>query len=377
MGKVSCNRSALLRKHPSAAPGAGALEGLPSVTGKASGARWVSSSALVNTHVGTFVTMTGYGQAGESLIAPGARTAAQTRSASVPRVGKHPCANSAGGSPGDWEGGTCPQSYWSCRISTGRPLTTCSFNSVASEWANIVIKHFIVYSKRLGCEHNGRSCFPLLTVTALSDLALGSISPHTIPLCSPRSQLHAGVTSCEQRGDSSTAQMLAPCSTTPLQTLPLNIQNLSEDRQQGADIRAGGCWMLPPTISSWAQMMEHCWDLGTVPAPQLPAQGNRAIPGKTTDSKISAPADRGATRRLQRPSTGSPLPAWAGAEASHWHAMHEAASDGRHCNIPELSARAAECRCEDGRLFPTIYVIPQKMVPCRTASRASGRRTAQ
>lgn len=115
----------------SAAPGAGALEGLPSDTGKASGARWVSSSALVNTHVGTFVTVTGYGQAGESLTAPGARTAPQTRSASVPRVGKHPRANSAGGSPGDGEGGTCPQSHWSCHVSTGRPLTTCSFNSVA------------------------------------------------------------------------------------------------------------------------------------------------------------------------------------------------------------------------------------------------------
>lgn len=115
----------------SAAPGAGALEGLPSDMGKASGARWVSSSALVNTHVGTFVTVTGYGQAGESLTAPGARTAPQTRSASVPRVGKHPRANSAGGSPGDGEGGTCPQSHWSCHVSTGRPLTTCSFNSVA------------------------------------------------------------------------------------------------------------------------------------------------------------------------------------------------------------------------------------------------------
>lgn len=200
MGKVSCNRSALLRKHPSAAPGAGALEGLPSDMGKASGARWVSSSALVNTHVGTFVTVTGYGQAGESLIALGARTAAQTRSASVPRVSKHPHANSAAGSPGDWDGGTCPQSHWSCLVSTGRPFTTCSFSSVASEWANIVIKHFIAHLKLLGCEYNDKSCFPLLTVTALSVLAPGSTSPRTIPLCSPRSQLHAGVTNAVSRG---------------------------------------------------------------------------------------------------------------------------------------------------------------------------------
>lgn len=100
--------------------------------------------------------------------------------------------------------------------------------------------------------------------------------------------------------------------------LPLSVQNLSEDRQQGADIRAGGCGMIPPTSSSWARMMEHCWDLGTVPAPQLPAQGSCAAPGTgawrdNRDSKISTPADRGATQRPQRPSTGSPLPARAGA----------------------------------------------------------------
>lgn len=112
-----------------------------------------------------------------------------------------------------------------------------------SQWANIAINH---YYKLRSCEYDGRSHFPLLAVTASSafgaDFTFGDCQfpccslTHLLPvaLCTPRPWL----CHCE----------LAPGQPTPpLQTAPFQAsKNLSKDRQQGANVRAQGCWTHPP-----------------------------------------------------------------------------------------------------------------------------------